>query len=223
MEMGKVAAWRNILGICGIYCWLNRVHKEHAYDALILSMFMFSPFAFGLSLARTEPGLALSRRGRMRLALVIAIGVSGLFLILSWSTLDDLTNWQAFRQAFDNHFGVSVVGAFLILWIVFAVLFGAENSAETSVQNLCTREKVRYWASYLYLDVAVIAVFFCISFRQDSLFIPGSEYHWEYYVGVVQGIRNGDNVSDIAIGTGFSLTRDFDGELSDFKLSYDLF
>lgn len=30
------------------------------------------------------------------------------------------------------------------------------------------------------------------------------------------------DVSDIAIGTGFSLTRDFDGELSDFKISYDL-
>ncbi len=37
------------------------------------------------------------------------------------------------------------------------------------------------------------------------------------------GREGGDNVSDIAIGTGFSLTRDFDGELSDFKLSYDLF
>lgn len=31
------------------------------------------------------------------------------------------------------------------------------------------------------------------------------------------------DVSDIAIGTGFSLTRDFDGELSDFEVRYDLF
>lgn len=166
-------------------------YKGHAYDAFILGMFMFSPLAFGLSLARAGLGLSLPQRGRMRLTSGVAIGISGLFLALSWSALIDLTNWNAFRLSLDNNFGVVVVGAFLILRIVFAILFGAENSAEIAAQSLCTQGKMRYLVSRVLLDIAVIAVFFWISFRQDSLFIPGSEYHWEYYVGVVQGIRNG--------------------------------
>lgn len=165
--------------------------KTHAYDAFILGMIIISCLSFGFSLARVRLGAFLPQEGRKRLDSVVVIGISGLFLALSWSALVDLTNWNAFKQAFDNNFGVSVVGAFLILRIVFAVLFGSGNSTEIAVQSLFTRGSVRYWASRLYLDVAVIAVFFWISFRQDTLFIPGSEYHWEYFVGVVQGIKNG--------------------------------
>lgn len=166
-------------------------YKEHAYDAFILGIFMFSLLAFGLPLVRTRLGPSLSQRSGICLASGVAIGISGLFLALSWSVLVDLTNWNAFRQTLDNNFGVVVVGAFLILRVVFAVLFGAENSTETTAQSLCTQGKIKYPRSRLYLDVVVIAVFFWISFRHDSLFLPGSEYHWEYYVGVVQGIRNG--------------------------------
>jgi hypothetical protein len=166
-------------------------YKEHAYDAFILSMFIFSPLAFYLPLARTGLGESLPQSGRMRLASGVEIVISGLFLALSWSALVDLTNWQAFRLAFDNNFGVSVVGAFLVLRAVFAVLFEPPNTVEVFGLSLSGRGKVKYLLNPVYLDVAVIAVFFWFSFRQDSLFVPGSEYHWEYYVGVVQGIRNG--------------------------------
>ena len=166
-------------------------YKEHAYDPFILSMFLFSPLAFGLSLTRNGLKQPLLQRGRKRLISSVAIGISGLFLALSWSTLVDLTNWDAFRLSLDNNFGGVVVGAFLILRIVFAVLFGSENSTQIATHDLCVKGKVRFWAPHLYLDVAIIAVFSWISFRQDSLFIPGSEFHWEYYVGVVQGVRNG--------------------------------
>jgi hypothetical protein len=166
-------------------------YKTDDYDAFILDLFLFSFLAFALPLARNGENLSLSKRASTRLTSGFAIGITGLFLALSWSTLVDLTNWSAFRQALDNNFGVSVVGAFLLLRAVFAVLFGTENSAETTTQSLCNRGKLRYLDSRLYLDMVIIAIFFWISFRHDSLFIPGSEYHWEYYVGVVQGIRNG--------------------------------
>lgn len=166
-------------------------YKAHAYDVFILGMVMISLLAFGLSLAKARLGAPLPQRGGIRFASGVVIGISGLFLALSWSALVDLTNWQAFRQAFDNNFGVSVVGAFLVLRAAFAILFEPPNPAEILELNLCGRGKAKCLVSRVYLDMAVIAVFFWISFRQDSLFIPGSEYHWEYYVGVVQGIRNG--------------------------------
>ena len=167
-------------------------HKAHAYDAFILGMFVFSILAFGLSLARIGPGFPPSqKRGGMRLASGVVMGTSGLFLGLSWSALVDLMNWDAFKQALDNNFGVVIVGAFLILRTVLAVLFRPYSSDKIAAQGSCAREKMRCLGSRLYLDAVVIAVFFWISFRHDSLFIPGSEYHWEYYAGVVQGIRNG--------------------------------
>lgn len=41
------------------------------------------------------------------------------------------------------------------------------------------------------IDILFINIYLWISFRSDSLFIPGSEYHWSYFVGVVQGVQNG--------------------------------
>lgn len=166
-------------------------YKTDAYDAFSLGMIMTSLLSFGLSLQKAGLGRSQSQRGKILPVSSVAIGISVLFLALSWSVLVDLKNWDAFRQALDNNFGVSVVGAFLVLRAVFAVLFELPNTAEVFDLNLFAQGKVKYLLSWVYLDVAVIAVFFWISFRQDTLFIPGSEYHWEYYVGVVQGIRNG--------------------------------
>jgi len=166
-------------------------YKAHAYDAFIMGIIMISCLAFGLSLARIRLGAPLPQKSRKRLESAVVIGISGLFLTPSWGALVDLTNWHAFSQALDNNFGVSVIGAFLVLRAVFAVLFELPNTTEVFDLDLFARGKAKYLLSRVYLDVAVIAVFFWISFRQDTLFIPGSEYHWEYYVGAVQGIRNG--------------------------------
>jgi len=171
-----------------VYILIAASHKSLTYDASILGILIFSLLGFALSFIKTELGLTISR---MRLASIIAIGGAVFLLALSWSALIDLTNWQAFRQAYDNSFGVSVVGIFLVLRAVFAVIFELPNTTETVDLNLPPQGKTKFRLSRVYLDAAVIAVFFWISFRQDTLFIPGSEYHWEYFVGVVQGIRNG--------------------------------
>ena len=164
-------------------------YKAHAYDRFILGMFIFTPLAFSMS--RSGLWLPKIQRGRMRFTPSVILGFSALMLALSWSTLISLTNWNAFRLSLDSNFGFVIVGSFLILRIIFAVLFAPENYAEFAVQNSYTRGKVRYGDSRLYLDVIAITIFGWISFRQDTLFIPGSEYHWEYFVGVVQGIKNG--------------------------------
>lgn len=172
-----------------VYIIISIGCKPRAYDVFILCMFLFSLLAFGLSLARTTGvGFSLPHKDEMPLAFSIAIGISGLFLTLSWCTLVDLTNWNAFKQILDNNFGVVIVGVFLVLRIVVTVVFGSENCAGITAHSSDNGGKTR---SLVWLHLAVIAVFLWISFRHDSLFIPGSEYHWEYYIGVVQGIRNG--------------------------------
>ncbi len=195
-RQGNVWKWaRWPLGVIflayAVFLVVSTKYKAQAYDAFILGMVVISILAFGLSLARARLGPSQSQGGGRSTAFNIAIGISGLFLVLSWSSVVDLTNWHVFRQAFDSNFGVSVVGAFLVMRVIFSVLFEPLNSAEIFGANLSVREKAKNLRSPLYLDVAVIAVFFWFSFRHDSLFIPGSEYHWEYYVGVVQGLKNG--------------------------------
>ena len=170
------------------YILIATSHKTVTYDASILGILLFSLLGFVLSFTKIRLGLSISR---LRLASAVAIGAGIFFLALSWSTLFDLTNWQAFKQMFDSNFAVSVVGAFLVLRAVFAVIFELPDITEISDLNLCVQEKAKSLLSRVYLDVAVIAVFFWISFRQDTLFIPGSEYHWEYFVGTVQGVTNG--------------------------------
>ena len=170
------------------YILIATSHKTAAYDASILGILLFSLLGFYLSFTKTKLGLPISR---LRFDSAIAIGTGIFFLALSWSTLFDLTNWQAFKQTFDSNFAFSVVGAFLVLRAVFAVIFELPDIAEISKLNLYVQGQAKSLLSRVYLDIAVITIFFWLSFRQDSLFIPGSEYHWEYFVGAVQGVANG--------------------------------
>ncbi|MDO9401679.1 MAG: hypothetical protein Q7T46_09590 [Polaromonas sp.] len=166
-------------------------YKVHAYDSFILCLYVFSLLAFGMSLSGSGSYMYMAPSGKKRLNLFLAIGVFGLFLALSWSGLVNLTNWNGFKQTLDNNFGIVVVGAFLILRATFAIVLGPENSNEIAVQNSEARGNKSHLSSLVWTDAVAIVTFSWISFRQDSLFIPGSEYHWEYYVGVIQGIRNG--------------------------------
>ena len=170
------------------YILIATSYKTVTYDASILGILLFSILAFCLSF--TEIRLELTK-WRLRLASAVAIGAGIFFLLLSWSTLFELTNWQAFKLAFDSNFTVIVVGAFLVLRAVFYFIFEPLDIAEVSDLSLCVQEEAKSLLSRVYLDVAVIAVFFWISFRHDTLFIPGSEYHWEYFAGAIQGVSNG--------------------------------
>lgn len=166
-------------------------YKDPAYDAFILSMLLFSPLAYGLTFAKASMFKPDYHLGRMYFALSVPIGISILFFSLSWCSLFDLTNWQAIRQAFDDSFSVSTVAAFLVLRAVFAILFEQPKSTNVFAQYLHAQVKYKSLFTGISIDIAVIAIFFWISFRHDTLFMPDSESHWEYFVGVVQGIRNG--------------------------------
>ena len=166
-------------------------HKVQPYDDYILGMTVVSLLAFGLSSARAGVVPSWPQGGTQKYNSVIGVGVAWLFLALSWSSLVDLTNWSAFRQALGSHFGLVVVGVFVIMRALLAVVLWQEKSIEISNRDSSAQGKSGNRTYSRYLDFLVIGIFLWISFRYDSLFLPGSEYHWEYFVGVIQGINNG--------------------------------
>jgi hypothetical protein len=171
-------------------------HKEYIYDPFILGILIFSLLAFSLSIPKSSLDPSLPKTGIMRLTSNVEIMIYGLLLSLSWCTLVDLTNWQAFKQAFNSNVEISIVGCFLILRVLFSVLFESPNRTKNINPDFFIRRSVKNLLSRTYLDAAIIAVFFWISFRHDSLFSlspsgGNPEYHWEYYVGVIQTVLNG--------------------------------
>lgn len=102
------------------------------------------------------------------------------FLVLfSWFFLFDLTNWEFLVLLFEREFLLSTILSLAVLFYLFYFIFD-----KTSV-------KIFRSQNFPYFNFFVFLIFLFFSFRHDSLFIPGSEYHWEYFHGVIQGIRNG--------------------------------
>lgn len=193
-KQGNIWTWARwlfcaIFFVYAIFIIVSTIYKKQLYDEFILGMIMISLFAFAPPLARVSP--AQSKIFGRNTITYFSIGLSALFLVLSWCTVVDLPNWYTFKQVLSSNFGVSIVGVFLVMRVIFYVLFESKNFAGNFGKNLCIREKKKNLYSPLYLDGVVIMIFFWISFRYDSLFLPGSEYHWEYFVGVVRGIQNG--------------------------------
>jgi hypothetical protein len=193
-KIGNIWIWVRWL-FCGIFfvyaifIIISAISKQQLYDEFTLGMILISVLAFAPSLARVR-SVQSKIFGRNTIA-YFSIGLSVIFLVLSWCTVFDLTNWYTFKQVMSNNFGVSIVGAFLVMRVIFYVLFELKNFDESLCKKLSIRKKKKNLYSPLYLDGVVIMIFFWISFRYDSLFLPGSEYHWEYFVGVVRGIQNG--------------------------------
>jgi hypothetical protein len=102
------------------------------------------------------------------------------FLVLfSWFFLFDLTNWESLILLFEREFLLSTFLSLTILFYLFYFIFDTPSLRIFKPLN------------FPYFNFLVFLVFIFFSFRHDSLFIPGSEYHWEYFHGVIQGIRNG--------------------------------
>ena len=102
------------------------------------------------------------------------------FLVLfSWFFLFDLTNWESLVLLFEGEFLLSTILSLTVLFILFYFIFDK------------TPVKLFKSINLPFFNFSVFLTFLFFSFRHDSLFIPGSEYHWEYFHGVIQGIRNG--------------------------------
>ena len=98
----------------------------------------------------------------------------------SWITIFKLTNWQAIKTVIQDwpfpHLFISSITIFIILFCILRL-----RNIKSYYNEL---------ASIIIL-VLTAGIFLFLSFRVDSLFIPGSEYHWEYFVGPIRTIRSG--------------------------------
>jgi len=105
--------------------------------------------------------------------------VALLISIASWLSIAQLENWSSLATLLEeNSFPYLIFSGFTLIGI-FIFLF------------LNHRQKCN---SYLYsisgISLALV-VFLFLSFRSDSLFIPGSEFHWEYFTGPIRSIWSG--------------------------------
>jgi hypothetical protein len=173
------------------YIVISLGYKVHAYDSFIMCLYVFSLLAFGIALAGSGSYRHMAPSVGKWFSLTLMVGVFGLFIAVSWSGLVNLTNWNAFKQALESNFSIVVIGAYLILRATFAIVFAEESLNHIVAQKSEAHLNKKLLTSSLWVDALFIGIFLWFSFRHDSLFIPGSEYHWEYYVGVVRGIQNG--------------------------------
>ena len=98
----------------------------------------------------------------------------------SWITIFKLTNWQAIKTVIqDWPFPYLLISSFTIFAILFCIL---------RLKHI--KSHYNELASIIIL-VLTVGIFSFLSFRIDSLFIPGSEYHWEYFVGPIKTVRSG--------------------------------
>jgi hypothetical protein len=174
-----------------IYNLILTSYKQNAYDTAILGVVVFSLLAVCIILYKTKLSKqSVGKADTLHPWKIVAI-FSSIFLAVSWSTVVELTNWQVFRQALDSSFGLSIVGVFLVLRVVFSVTFEAGTLRNSYSNKSYIVGSAKNLISRFYLEILIVLIFFFMSFRHDSLFISGATYHWEYYIGVIQGINNG--------------------------------
>ena len=106
--------------------------------------------------------------------------LTALVSLISWLTIYPLLNWRLVAGFLEDSPFPYLIYACTILVLIGWFLY---NSKETTATN---RPIINF-----FLIVILLSIFFYLSFRTDTLFIPGSEYHWEYFVGPIRTIRNG--------------------------------
>lgn len=101
-----------------------------------------------------------------------------LISIASWVAILSLENWVFLSDLLRNYPFPYLLISGLTLICVF------------STQLLGSRAPNTRTVTYLLAGLG-LCLFLFLSFRSDTLFIPGSEYHWEYFTGPIRTIRNG--------------------------------
>lgn len=108
-----------------------------------------------------------------------------LVIIVCWCSFIDLPNFHSFYINFQdsNIFlgGLTILGIFIISNFII-------NHSNLSLIPVINNNYSKYIDTIFY--IFVLFSFLYLSFRHDTLFIPGAEYHWSYYTGVLQGINN---------------------------------
>lgn len=110
------------------------------------------------------------------------------FLIItmsSWCSLFQLTNWGTIKAGFETEpFLTNVAFLCCIIFSFFFVL----NILPKAKNRVALSHKNLYYGLIVTITIIIFTIF---SFRHDTLFIGGSVYHWKYFVGPIQTLRNG--------------------------------
>lgn len=109
------------------------------------------------------------------------------FFFISWVALTKTTNWDFLQGRINQQLELFTIGVFIILRISYSFVF---SDSEKNIIHKNWINRLIQTVNVLTTPIAIIT-FLLFSFRYDTLFIPGSEYHWEYFVGVIQGVKNG--------------------------------
>jgi hypothetical protein len=100
--------------------------------------------------------------------------------LISWITIYPLLNWKLISGLLEESPFPYLIFACITLVLIGLFIY---RQAIISIKNYLLLK----WA----LPSIALLTFFYLSFRTDALFIPGSEFHWEYFVGPIRTIRNG--------------------------------
>jgi hypothetical protein len=104
--------------------------------------------------------------------------IISIICMVSWVSILNLDNWVFLSDLLRNQpFPYLLISSFTLIFIFSNLLIGSRGSNSSAVIYLLT--------------VLGLCIFLFLSFRTDTLFIPGSEYHWEYFTGPIRTIRNG--------------------------------
>ena len=106
--------------------------------------------------------------------------VTLLVSLISWLTIYPLLNWRLISGLLEDSPFPYLIYACTTIVVIGWFIHGKKLT-------LTKNHPVIRWS----LLAVALSMFLCLSFRTDALFIPGSEYHWEYFVGPIRTIRNG--------------------------------
>jgi len=112
--------------------------------------------------------------------------LSVVVFVVGWAALNSLMNWDAYRRMLETHYVLSIVGTLIVFRLILDLVFAP--AAGVGVQPL---ERGKVALSSFALGGVSILLMLWASFRADMLFLPGAEYHWEYFVGAIRGIASG--------------------------------
>ena len=139
-----------------------------------LSFLLFSPFIIISSVYLTN----------LQVNTFFRLTFFYLILFSSLSALVSIPNYQNIFLIFTNNYFLFIFGTLIFSFCYSYIFYGKQiinkNFGFSFLKKLIF---------FLFLLISLY-----LSFRSDSLFIDGSEYHWQYYLGPIIGLLNGHSL-----------------------------
>ena len=100
--------------------------------------------------------------------------------VASWVAVLELPNWINWNLAIQRSTPYAVVISLIIFIVLIEEFFYCASD---------NKKDCRWRVAILF--TLILGAFSFLSYRFDTLFLGSSEYHWEYFVGPIRGLREG--------------------------------